>query len=182
MVLLTFPDKITPRAAETTRRHRNIYAQHGLSLAPTALAPSNSSFVPLGRPADPSPIGNDHGPSTRAWQGSGVYSSPRYIGYQAVKMLLVLLSLWPAMHGRLVGLGFFFFFCRENLRNIYLSGGVQFSAHSPSVAFSVDEGPLDQHCRNFAMLHMKILLILLNCSLTHNFIAPELLDSRLHIS
>lgn len=60
---------IPPRTAEPTCRCRNIYALHGLRLAPTTLAPSNSSFIQLGLPADQSPFEDDHGPSTGARQG-----------------------------------------------------------------------------------------------------------------
>lgn len=104
MLLETLSDTIPPRAAEPPRRHRNIYALHGLHVASTTLAPSNSSFHPLGLPADPSPLGDDHGPSTGAWQGSVSTADQDLL---AVNILLVLLRLWLTMHVRLVGLGFF---------------------------------------------------------------------------
>lgn len=89
MLFETLSDTIPPRAAEPTRRHRNIYVLHGLHVASTTFAPSNSSFHPLGLPADPSPLGDDRGPSTGAWQGS--MTAVQYL--LAVKMLLVLLTL-----------------------------------------------------------------------------------------
>lgn len=125
MLFETWSDTVPPRAAEPRRRHRNIYALHGLHVASTTLAPSNSSFHPLWLPADPSPLGDDHGSSTGAWQGS--------VSTADQDLLAVNMSLWLNMHVRLVGLGFF----ARVLDRPQYGGGVRPSAHSPLKSHSV---------------------------------------------